>query len=60
VDAPRVNGWMLRGLMFQDDNVTGIYTAPFFVRIDLEAVPVESPYPIILILKIDDTVALLK
>jgi hypothetical protein len=46
--------------MFQDDNVPGIYATPFFVRIDLEAVLVERPYPIVLILKIDDTVASLE
>ena len=46
--------------MFQDDDVTAIYAAPFFVRIDLEAVSVERSYPIVLILKIDDTVAFLK
>jgi hypothetical protein len=46
--------------MLQDYDVPRIYATPLFIRIDLEPMPGERPHPIILILKIDRAVAILK
>jgi hypothetical protein len=46
--------------MLQYNDVTRIYATPLFIRINLEPMPGESPYPIILILKIDSAVSILK
>jgi hypothetical protein len=46
--------------MLQNNNIAGIATAEFFIRINLKAMSVQGSYFIILILEINGAVAILK
>jgi hypothetical protein len=46
--------------MFQDDDVTGTDLTEFLIGVDLEAMPVQGPYLIVLIFEINGTVIILK